>query len=399
MLMPIAGCSERGAARGGESARPSERPAAQVEVLTVRPQTRTRRIPIVGTLFAAEEAVISTKASGILRRTFVDVAGMVAPGAPLTQVDTQDYEVAVKQAEASLAEVLARLGVKEVPDDSFELKQVSTVQRAAARVENTRFTYERLSQVGTYSGQEVNDAATELRVAEAEYQSAIDEAAALLASAQERQSLLQMAQQKLADTVTKTPPIPTTRGPTGAEEWVVAARFVTEGQYVNVGDPLYRLMLTHPLKLRSKVPERYAGEVRSDQRIELESMEGVASPQGRIARLSPAVEPASRTFEIEALIDNQSNALRPGAFAKGFIVAESGNRTVDVPVEAVMKSGEEARVFVVEQGVARRRSVQVGPQADGMVEIVAGLRDGERVVTRGAATLSDGMAVQEAAGS
>lgn len=397
--LQLLGCSER------ETARADNRPQAtappiEVEVQTVRPQTLPRRIAIVGTLFAAEDAIISTKTAGILRRTFVDVGSVVKPDDPLTQVDRLDYEVAVKQAQASLAEVLARLGVTQVPDESFDLKQVSAVQRAAAQLENARFTYERLVKLGaSMSEQELNDASTRLRVAEADYQLAIDQSAALVASASERQSSLQMAQQKLADALTRTPPIPTTLGAEGADDWIVAARFVTEGQYVHVGDQLYRLLISNPLKLRSKVPERYASAVRAGQRIMLEQVEGTVTPTGQVTRVYPAVDPASRTFEIEALIDNESSALKPGTFAKGVIVADDAAGTLCVPAQAVVTTGGAARVFVVENGAARQRSVQPGRQDGELMEIVSGLREGEQVVTRGAATLTDGMPVKVRSGA
>jgi len=390
-----AGCSEGDAARGGETPKAAPQPVVEVEVMTAVPEARAWRIPIVGTLAAAEQAIISTKTAGILRRTFVDVGGIVAPGDPLAQVDRVDYDVAAEQARASLAEVLARLGVAEVPDESFDLKRVSAVARAAAQLENARFTSERLTRMGTaYSEQELNDASTQLRVAEANHQLAVDEAAALVATARERHSLLRMAEQKLTETLTQAPPIPSTRGEQGADQWIVAARLVTEGQYVNVGDQLYRLLVTDPLKLRSRVPERYAGDVKPGLQVELERVEDHRQLAGRIVRISPSVDPASRTFEIEAVIDNKGGELMPGAFAIGAIVPDATRQAIYLPSNAVLTSGGVMRVFVVEEGAAKQRPIQTGRQEEGLVEVVSGLREGERVVTRGAAILTDGMAVQ-----
>jgi RND family efflux transporter MFP subunit len=390
----VPGCREKDAAPAG-GVRPAATPVMKVQVQTVQPQRMPLRIAIVGTLFAAEEATISTKASGILQRTFVDAGSVVRPGDPLAQVQPRDYEVAVRQAEAALAEALARLGLREAPDDDFDPKQISSVKRATAQLENARYRYERLTELreGFSSGQELNDAATQLRMAEADHQLATDEAVALVATARERQSLLQMAQQRLDDAQTRTPAIPTTRGEQGADTWVIAARLVTEGQYLNVGDPLYELLITDPLKLRSRVPERYAGHVQVGQRVELE-LDSAHRPTGRISRVSPGVDPTTRTFEIEALIDNESGAVKPGIFAKGTIVADSETPTVFVPSGAVVSSGGATRLFVVENGVARHRDVQTGRQAEGLVEVVSGVRAGEKVVTRGAPVLTDGMAVE-----
>lgn len=375
-----------------------------MEVETALPRALDRQIPIVGTLYAAEEAVISTRTAGILRRTHVDVGDTVLPDAPLAQVDTVDYEVAVRQAQAALAEVLARLGVTDVPDESFDLNTVSTVARSRAQLENARFNYERLAglsggRLATVADQELNDASTRLRVAEAELRLAHDEAAALVASARERQSLLQMARQRLSNTLTRTPPIPTTLGREGALDWVVAERLVTEGQYLNMADQLYRLIVADPLKLRSRVPERYAHEVRIGQPVALEVLGGPSALRGAITTISPAVDPASRTFEVEALIDNTSNAVKPGAFAKGNIVVTGAAPRLSAPVGALVTTGGSTRLYVVEDGTARQRTVQIGRESDGRVEIVNGVREGETIVTQGAAALTDGTNVRVATGS
>jgi RND family efflux transporter MFP subunit len=373
--------------------------AAVVEVQTVQLQTLPLQIPVVGTLCAGEEVVVSTKAAGILRRTFVDLGGEVKPGAPLAQADVLDYEVARTQAQASLAEVLARLGVQQVPDQAFDLTQVSAVQRSAAQLGSARFSYERLAQLGdAVASQELNDASARLRVAEAEHQLALDEAGALVAIARQRHAALEIAQRKLADALTTGPSIPTTLGAT-ADHWVVAARLVTEGQYVNAADPLYRLVISNPLKLRCKIPEHYAAEVRAGLRTELENSAGRMAPAGQIARVSPSVDQASRTFEIEALIDNAADTYKPGAFVRGALVVESPAPAVYVPVDTLVTVGGRPRLFVVSAGVARQREVRTGRQVDGKVEIVAGLEAGEQVVIRGVAALADGAMVQVAGSS
>jgi RND family efflux transporter MFP subunit len=242
--------------------------------------------------------------------------------------------------------------------------------------------------------QELNDALTALRVAEADLRLALDDSAALVATAQEREALLQIARQRLANTLTKAPPIPSTLGQEGAQEWVVSARLVTEGQYLEVAAPLFRLLIRDPLKLRCKVPERYASLVRRGQTVNLKVIEGASQPSGRIARISPAVDPASRTFEIEALVGNAAGGLIPGAFGAGEIIADDQVPRLLVPAAAVITTGGAPRVFVVDNGRAREREVQIGRQADGLVEIVAGLDTEAAVISRGAGALTDGTEVE-----
>lgn len=389
------GCSEKSPDRGTALPPPASRPAVSVSIETVEPRPLAHRIPIVGTLYAAEQVSISSKAAGVLRHTFVDVGATVRPGDPLLQVDRTDYEMAVHQAEALLNEALARLGVESAPADAVDLNQVSTVQRAAAQLANARFTYERLTNLqSAVAAQELDDASARLRVAEADFRLALDEAGALAASARGRLSALELARQQLDETLTRTPPIPTTLGKEGATEWVVAERHVTEGQYLNVAAPTYVLIVSDPLKLRCRVPERYAADVRIEQVVRIDAHGNGAAPDGRVARISPAVDPASRTFEVEALFDNESGALKPGMFARGRIIVDESAPALSVPTEAVATTGGATQVFVVENGAARRRIVQLGRQAEGRVEVTSGLIAGEQVIARATDTLTDGAPVR-----
>jgi len=397
-LLVFAGCREAESHAESATAKPAN-PAGDPPTFTVAAsaaelRNMTVRVPIVGTLLAAEDVTVSTETAGVLTRTFVDVGDIVEPGAPLAQVEVYDYEMTASQARAALAETLARLGVASVPGDDFDLSQVSSVMRAEAQLENARYTQQRLSSIGSaVSGQEINDAAAQVRVAEAEKRSALDEAASLVAQARQRQAQLQLAEHALADTLTDAPPMPTTVGPNAAEHWVVAQRLVTEGQYVSQADQLFRLIIDNPLKLRSNVPERYAPHVRAGQRVELSDLAGAAVMTGTISRVNPAVDQATRTFEIEALIYQNGAVLKPGAFATGAIVADGVGDALCVPASAIATVGGMTRVFVVTDSRVSLRDVRVGRQLVDHVEILSGLSAGEQVVTEGLAKLEDGMAV------
>jgi len=399
-LLLAAGCREAeshanspspGDTRGNPGGKP---PGLTVAAARADLRVLPLRIPIVGTLRPAEDVIVSTETDGVLRRTFVDVGDIVEPGAPLAQVDEHDYQIAVAQARAALGETLARLGVTTVPDDAFDLTGVSTVVRAQAQLDNAKFTYDRLLSItGAVSGQEVNDAAAQLRIAEAERRQALDEAAALVATARQRQAQLRLAEEALTDAISHAPPMPTTLGPDAAEHWVVAERLVTEGQFLNRADQLFRLIIDNPLKLRSSVPERYAPHVRVGQQVELTDLTGAASLSGTITRVSPAVDRATRTFEIEAQVFQTASPLKPGAFATGAILAETATQVLCVPAEAVVAVGGNTRVFVIADGRAHQRDVRIGVASDALVEILAGLAPGERVATDMLAALADGMAV------
>lgn len=396
----VTACDTHAPAAGPPASAPATTQPAMVAVSTVAARVLPLRIPIVGTLDAAEEVIVSTKVRGILERTYLDVGAVVRPGTALASVDPFDYAATVKQAQAGLTETLARLGTEAVPDADFDLTKVSSVQRAAAQLENARFSHDRLVSLNdAVSGQELSDAEALLRVATAGYQIALDEARALVATAHQRQAQLALAQRALEDAQVVGPPIPTTLSAGAADHWVVAERLATEGRYLDVADQLYRLVICDPLKLRSSVPERYAADVAVGQEVTLASTEGSRDLVGQITRITPAVDPATRTFQIEALLKNEGDRLKPGAFVTGEITSSRGKPALCVPRTALVTTGGATRVFIVSAGVVRRQDVRVGRALDEIVEITAGLTDGQQVVTSDLDMLRDGDPVQARSGS
>ena len=94
---------------------------------------------------------------------------------------------------------------------------------------------------------------------------------------------------------------------------------------------------------------------------------------GRVARISPNVTPTSRTMTIEAEIENSSAVLKPGQFATVRILQERAEPAVLVPARAVRTEAGVSRVFVMKDGYARERIVQIGQTEGDLVEIRSGI--------------------------
>src|SRR5206468_374661 len=115
---------------------------------------------------------------------------------------------------------------------------------------------------------------------------------------------------------------------------------------------------------------------------------------GNVAAIIPALDPASRSLIAVVAVPNPDGALKPGMFGTGRVIEPSaGNMGVLVPREAVIHTGTGTSVvFVIRDGRAEARAVQVGQEVDGMVQIVEGVAEGDEVATAGADTLTDGAA-------
>ena len=167
-------------------------------------------------------------------------------------------------------------------------------------------------------------------------------------------------------------------------EGVIAERYIKLGNTVNVGDPVFRVTSLEPLVAYLHVPEREYRNIDSGQlvQIEIDALKGepiIAS----VSRVSPIVDPATGTFKVTVEITDEERRIKPGMFGRISIVYDKHENALQLPRSALVEDSGQTSVFVVEDNVAIKKVVQTGYSDRGMVEIVAGLEDGENVVTVG----------------
>ncbi|MGB5132028.1 MAG: efflux RND transporter periplasmic adaptor subunit [Steroidobacteraceae bacterium] len=149
------------------------------------------------------------------------------------------------------------------------------------------------------------------------------------------------------------------------------------------------------LILRVDVPERELAKLAVGQLVEL-SFDAVPgrSFTGKIALVSPYVDPRTATFGVRIRVTDTGGVLRPGMFARVAIVYERKMDALQIPRTALLDGDGPPKVFVVKDGKAAERAVQLGLSNGAYVEIVTGLRDGEQVVVVGQAAVKPGAAVR-----
>src|SRR5262245_37192391 len=267
----------RGESAPGPEAGRADEPAVAVTVEPVTPRTVRRSVTAVGSLYGWDEVAITPKVEGRVVRIFHDVGDVVKPGEPLLEIDPTDYRLAVTEARRALDLELARLGLKQFPDKALDVTRLPPVARAASlqaqagsKAERAR----RLSGTRAVSIEDLQNAETDLEVAQANYRQAVLEAEATLAAARHRQAALETAEQRLKDTRVVAPTPQANGG--GPVEYVVCARGVAEGEIVRTfpfgmePTPMFRLAIDRPLKLQVTVPERHRAHVKSGQGVALE---------------------------------------------------------------------------------------------------------------------------------
>jgi len=174
---------------------------------------------------------------------------------------------------------------------------------------------------------------------------------------------------------------------------LIVTRYVDYAQQVSVNSPLFRLSDFNPLLCPIQVPEREIPQLHVGQsarlRVEAWPEERFTA---RVLRISPVVDAATGTVKVTLEVDARGR-LRPGMFARVFVETATRGGALVIPRSALSLESLGDTVYVVEDGVARRREVALGFREGDLVEAVSGLAEGESVVVVGQDGLSDGTPV------
>lgn len=173
----------------------------------------------------------------------------------------------------------------------------------------------------------------------------------------------------------------------------VEQRLVSEGDWIELGKPVFQISTSEALRVRLPFPESVASRVKPGQRVLLSTPTAPGKTvEGRIAQLRPQVGGSSRSFDAIVEVKNPGG-WKPGASVDGEVVVETHANAVTVPETSVVLRPAGAVVYVVADGRAQQRIVKTGNKGNGQVEILEGIAAGETVALDGAGFLTDKAAV------
>ena len=176
---------------------------------------------------------------------------------------------------------------------------------------------------------------------------------------------------------------------------VITARNYDSGDLF-AAQPVLHIMQIDPVKIKVAIPEQHFPNVKVGMPVLVNvDLFPDLTFSGKVARVSPALDNATRTFAVEVTVPNHYSTLRPGMFARSTF--DMGKKPgVMVPDVAVLKQvgSAERYLFVIKNGRAERRSVQVGRQVEGYVDILSGVEAGEQVAVTALTRLYDGAPVE-----
>lgn len=346
--------------------------AVSARVIAVNQKQIRRNVESVGSLFPYEEVAVSSEVEGKVEQVLVDVGDRIAKGQAIVKVSPTELQLTLEQQRASLRQARARLGLAEDGDDLKDVRGAAEVKKAAADLADAEQKYRRakaLVDQGLLPRQSFDEAESRYNAARAAYDLAVQAVENLRGQLAQSRASTALAQKKVVDSII--------RAPFAGQ---VKERSVTQGQYLKVQTPVMVIVNVDPLRMRLKVPEKMAAWVRTGQTVTV-SVEAYAGRTftGTISRINPSVEQQTRSFEVEALIENHDGALKPGFFVKASIPSDNVANAIFVPQEALIYVYGVYKVFVVEGGMLKEREVKIGERSGEEVEILEGINEGDRI--------------------
>jgi len=370
-LFAISACSSNSVAgKRADSEARDER--VQVHAISVKLQQLRRNVESVGSLFALEEVTVSSEVDGKVDEVLVDVGDRVERGQPLVNVSTIELKLALDQQRALYQQARARLGITEESDDLKNVLDAAEVKKAAADLKETEEAYKRSQQLlekRLIPRQDFDQVEARVHSARAAYDLAVQSVQNLRAQLPQYKASVELAEKKLRDAVIRAP-----------FKGQVKERVVSPGQYLKVQTPVMVIVSMDPLRVRLKIPETMAGLIQIGDRL-LVTVDAYPNRafSGKLSRINPSVDPQSRTFEVEALLENLEGLLKPGFFVKARIPSRKLDPGMVVPQDALQYSYGIYKVFLIQGDVLKEQEVKVGDLSAEQVEIVSGVKAGDMI--------------------
>jgi RND family efflux transporter MFP subunit len=352
------GRGRRGAGGGGFGGGQFGRPPLTVELAKASKITIQSEITVVGNLVGAATVSVAPRAAGRLETVNVRLGDRVARGQRLAKIEDFDIQEQVKQAEAA----------QQVSEATIRQRDAD-LKLAQTNAERSRSLFDR----GLLPKQTLDDN-------EARYQSAV--AALDLARAQSAQSKARIDELRinLGNTLIVSP-----------VNGFVAKRSADPGAFVSQNVPVVDVVDISTVRLVANVVEKDLKDLQTGNatRVEVDAYPGEVF-MGRIARVSPVLDPATRTAPIEIEINNPAARLKPGMYARVSVTTATRKEALVIPATAVVDLGGRRGAFTPLNESAVFRALELGTEQKDVVEVLGGLNEGDTVITTGSSALRDG---------
>lgn len=300
-----------------------EKPAIPVEVVSVAKGNIQKTYQTITTLEAEQDAQVVARSTGLLQNIFVEEGDIVKKGQLLAQLDVEQLSLEVAQLEATTKKL----------KKEFNRQQRLFKRKLTSSDALDKATYEYQSQ----------DAQYQLSKLKFNYASI--------------------------------------RAPFAG---IVTERRVKQGNLIRSNDILFKIIDPRSLKAILHLPEKEVNNIKKGQTILLQiDALNKQVVTGKIERIRPAIDTDTGTFKVVANLDDKNELLKSGMFGKVEVVFDVHINSLILEQQAVITQDNRSHVFVVKESKAIQTPVTLGFRHNGLVEIVTGLSESDKVITTG----------------
>ena len=326
----------------------TEAPPPPVHAATIEPEAVTPVSTTTAEILANRQSNMRSETTGRVVDVLVEAGDRAKEGQVLLRLDVGRPASAAQAANAAVAQSQARL---------------AQAEREQARTE-------KLVKTGGLPEQRLDDAEDAVRLASAARDAARAES--------------RLARRGLTDAVVRAP-----------FDGTIVERAVELGEYLTPGSPLLTLADTSSLKARVLLDPREAIDISVGSKavISVYARPGELFG-GKVVRVGEVIDPGTRRLPVEIELDEHGGRLRPGLVGRFVVETGEPKMLIRVPLEGVFERFGSQHVYVIEDGLAWRRSIVLGPVRAGFAEVTEGIEPGDTVVIKGVNRVVHGSKVQ-----
>jgi len=315
-------------------------------------------VTLVGSLRAQEQVEVNPRVSGRVKTLLVDIGDRVLAGDLLAEIEDDELLQQLQQSEASLdvSRAMLEQRVLELRNQEVNLERARGLQDS-----------------GLMSAEQFEQAQTRYDVAQAQ----VNLARAQQGQAEAGHRELQIRHGQMS-----------IRAPMNG---FIGRRWIDRGALVNSNTPIVTIVNLATLELVAAVPEREVTKVAIGATgiVYVDALPGETFV-GEVARISPLLDPQTRTAQVEVVVPNTDDRLRAEMFARVELSLGSNREALRIPRQALVVRGLDEGVFLLRDDVAHFTEIKTGLAEADWIEVTAGLEPGDIVATMGANLLHDG---------
>lgn len=379
-VLPFVGCHS-----GGKSANAQ---AAETPMATVAAVTRgaiVHRLSLAGQFQPYQVIDVHAKVSGYIRHIYVDIGDKVRQGQVIAVLEVPELDAQLRGTVAELAR-----SKDEITREQHEVSRAES-EHTALHNDYKRLKQASEAQPGLIAQQELDDAQSKDLASEAQ----VDSAKSALAAATQQSEGAKADNERvgdLADYTKVTAPL----------DGVIVYRYADTGALIQAGTssdtqslPIVKLSQSSLLRLRLPAPEDAVEFIHDGATVTVNVDAVHRSFEGKVVRFTRDVNLATRTMETEIDVENKDLSLTPGMYANTTIELERHDNVLAVPVQALIRNGNQTSVLVVDASHhVQSRNIVTGLQGANLVEVKSGLAEGDLVITGGQSNYEPGEAVE-----